>query len=160
MVTGHRPQHLGYDRRGFVRTELERIAARLAHAHGMTVGISGMALGADTDWAWAVLKAQAQLWSYIPFPQQPDRWSPSQRSTWDYLRSRASFENVTAQSYSVAALHQRNDDMLGVADLVVAVWDPAMAAGGTASCVKKAVDLGLPIIHVDPVARRTMLRMP
>lgn len=166
MVTGHRPQHLGPGESEFMKDELHRLARKLVRDHGMTVGISGMALGADMEWAWAVLSSRhanrpgPALWAFIPFPQQADRWSGSQIDEWSYLRSRADRETIVADSYSVRALHARNDAMLLESDLVIAVWNPTIVTGGTASCVDKAMQLGLPVIHVDPVARQTTLRRP
>lgn len=149
MVTGHRPQHVAPDRQEWARAELDRIAEKLRHENGMTTGISGMAIGADTWWAWSVLGSGAQLWAFVPFPQQADRWSHSQLLTWQYLLSRATRINETATEYSVGALHQRNDQMLAESNLVVAVWSPSKLEGGTASCVEKARRLGKPLIVVD-----------
>lgn len=149
MVTGHRPQHMTETQQGFMRAELDRLAQKLVAEHGMTVGISGMAIGADTDWCFAVLAAGAQLWAYVPFEQQADKWSISQRDEWHYLRRRASHELVLADRYSVGALHARNDRMLADSHLVIACWDPTKLNGGTASCVQKARRLGKPIIHVN-----------
>ncbi|GAB6857885.1 SLOG family protein [Microbacterium xylanilyticum] len=149
MVTGHRPKLMSAHQQRHSRTELERVAQKLTAVYGMEVGISGMALGADTDWAHAVLNAGVPLWSFVPFPQQAELWSDAQRSEWNELRSRAAREVVVADAYSVRALHARNDAMLNDADLVVAVWDPRVTTGGTASCVRKARDRGMPIIHVD-----------
>lgn len=158
MVTGHRPQHLSDPQRAFARGELDRIAQRLVAENGMTVGISGMAIGADMDWCYAVLAAGVQLWGFIPFPQQPDKWTLYQRQEWDYLRGRCTRTWVGADRYSVGALHARNDAMLAEADLVVAVWDPTKVTGGTASCVQKARQLGKPIIHINVAAFATYAR--
>lgn len=159
MVTGHRPQHMDASQRRFAKIELDRLALKL-RAEGMAVGISGMALGADTDWAFSVLHCGAQLWSFVPFPQQAARWPESQVSTWHYLRGRASWEMVIADRFSVGALHQRNDAMLNFADAVIAVWSPSKTTGGTASCVQKAVARRMPLIVVDLDAMQTTARMP
>lgn len=154
MVTGHRPQHMSEAQRLFARAELDRLAQKLVDERGMRVGISGMAIGADTDWCFAVLAAGAALWSYVPFEQQADKWSIAQRDEWYYLRRRAARELVLDDHYSVAGLHARNDRMLADSDLVVACWDPTKS-GGTASCVQKARRLGRPIIHVNLAAFAT-----
>lgn len=159
MVTGHRPQHLSIFQAAFATSELERLAAKLA-ASGTRVGISGMALGADRWWADAVLAAELDLWSFIPFPQQAARWPEIDLVHWQYLRGRAAHEHVTSLSYSVAALHQRNDDMLDAADAVIAAWSPSKTTGGTASCVQKAMARRMPIIIVDLDAMETTMRMP
>lgn len=158
MVTGHRPQKLPTDSHDWVRLELERVATKLRDTAGMEVGISGMALGADTWWGFATLFAWCDLWAFIPFPQQPDPWPAQQRAEWQELRDRATHEVVIAGEYSVGALHARNDAMLANSDLVVAVLDPSIEGGGTASCVRKAQAQGKPILHVDPVYRVTTWR--
>jgi len=158
MVTGHRPQFIHPDSQDWVRLELERLAVKLRDRNGMQVGISGMALGADTWWGFATVFAWCELWAFIPFPQQADRWAASDVAAWNELRSRAAHEIVIAEEYSVQALHARNDAMLRDSDLVIAVWDPSKTSGGTASCVEKAQAAGKPIVHVDPVARTTVAR--
>lgn len=160
MVTGHRPQHMSHEQHAFAKRELDRLAMKLTMEQGMRIAISGMALGADTDWAFSALSMRAHLWAFIPFPQQADRWPASQLDTWNYLRGRASHEVVIAESYSVGALHARNDAMLDAADAVIAVWSPSKTTGGTASCVRKAEARGVPLIVVDLDARTTTVRMP
>lgn len=158
MVTGHRPQRLPDDSHQWAEQELERVAVKLRDTCGMQVGISGMALGADTWWGFATLFAWQELWAFIPFPQQPDRWRPEDRARWEELRSRATHEVIVAGEYSVGALHARNDAMLDNADLVVAVLDPSIVGGGTASAVQKAEARGLPVLHINPVHRVTTWR--
>lgn len=159
MVTGHRPQHLGVEAVGWLGVELPRVIEKLRE-RGMRIGISGMALGVDQWWAHDVLAAGLELWSFVPFPQQGDRWTRDQRAVWEDLRSRATKEMVIAREYSVGALHQRNDTMLSFADAVVSVWDPQLRSGGTFSCMSKALDRRMPVIHLDPVRRTTMLKEP
>lgn len=158
MVTGHRPQFIPEQNQEWVELELERIAVKLRDQHGMQIGITGLALGADTWWGFATLYAWCELWSFLPFPQQADRWSTQQVAQWRELQERSSHVVKIADQYSVQALHARNDAMLANSELVVAVWDPAKTTGGTASAVEKAQQLGLPILHVDPIARTTTAR--
>lgn len=162
MVTGHRPQGIPVESHDWVKLELERLAVKLRDQNGTEVGISGMALGADIWWAQAVKFAWLDLWAFLPFPQQADRWAPADVALWQEMRSRAAHELVTAQEYSVQALHQRNSDMLENSDLVIAVWDPTTTTGGTYNTVVKAVAKGLPIIHLHPypLAQRTTLVAP
>lgn len=160
MVTGHRPQGIPPRNRRWVELELERIAVKLRDQNGMRVGISGMALGADTWWGFATVFAWCDLWAFIPFPQQPEKWQPEDLARWNELRSRAKHEVVVAEEYSVGALHARNDAMLANADLVVAVWDPSHTTGGTYSCVQKAHQAAMPMIHVNPVTQTTSMVAP
>lgn len=162
MVTGHRPQGIPVESHEWVKLELERLAIKLRDEHGTQVGISGMALGADIWWAQAVKFAWLDLWAFLPFPQQAERWAPVDVALWNEMRGRAAHEVVVADAYSVQALHARNDAMLENADLVVAVWDPLTVTGGTYNTVVKAVKRGLPIIHLHPypLAQRTTMVAP
>lgn len=157
MVTGHRPQSIAPDAHEWTSRELERIAVKLRDQNGMQVGISGMALGADTWWGFATLFAWVDLWAFIPFEQQPDRWAPEDVVRWQELRDRATHEVVIAEEYSAGALFARNTAMLDNSDLVVAVWDPAHTSGGTYDTVGKASGRNIPIVHVNPVTRSTTM---
>lgn len=160
MVTGHRPQGLSVISREWIPLELERLAVKLRDQHGMRYGISGMALGADIWWAQATVFAWQELWSFIPFPQQAEKWAASDVALWNEMRGRAAHEVVIAPEFSVGALHQRNDAMLENADLVIAVWNPWATTGGTYSCVQKAVSRGLPIVHLNPDMQTTTMVAP
>lgn len=159
MVTGHRPQHLTKRESSFARSELNRLAEKLVDDHGMVAGISGMALGADTWWAHAVLDtADAELWAYIPFEHQPDRWREEEQKTWRSLRSLASREVVLGVEYDVKLLHARNDAMIRDSDLAIAVWKPSKETGGTASAVRKLKSLKRSVVIVDLDRFRTYRR--
>lgn len=149
MVTGHRPQHISQGETVFAQDELLRLARKLRDECGMELAISGMALGADTWWAEAALTTAVPLAAYIPFESQPDRWSNSDQAQWRWLRAKAATEKVIATSYSVGALHARNDAMIRDSDLTIAVWKPSKTSGGTASAVKKLEKLGRSIVIVD-----------
>ncbi|QUE25307.1 DprA-like DNA processing chain A [Microbacterium phage Fizzles] len=160
MVTGHRPQGIPAESHEWVHLELERLAVKLRDLNGMKVGISGMALGSDIWWAQATVFAWNELWAFLPFPQQAERWAPADVALWNEMRWRATREHVTAPEYSVQALFQRNEDMLKYSDLVIAVFDPATTRGGTFATVQSAVSQMLPILHVNPISQSTMLLAP
>jgi|GEM_PF-1468357 len=153
MLTGHR--RLSPAQFAFVRAELVRIAIKLRDQHGTTTAISGMALGADTVWAEAILDAGLDLWAYLPFPQQADRWPEASREQWARLRAAAVREHVTADHFRVQALHARNADMVRDANVAIAVWSPSESKGGTAACVNVIRRRQLPLIVVDLDQLRT-----
>jgi uncharacterized phage-like protein YoqJ len=161
MVTGHRPQHLlGFGEADWVRAELARVVVRLRDEHGMTCGISGMAVGTDLWWAAAVVHAGLKLSAHIPFPQQPDRWRQADRAEWCRLRALADVHTLYGTTYDVRLLHARNDGMLIASAAVVAVWKPSRTSGGTASAVRKARAMGLPVVHLNPERRTVTLLDP
>lgn len=149
-LTGHR--RLGRAR-GWVAAELVRTVRRLHH-HETQVGISGLAWGSDTLWAHAVLSAW-NLWAYIPFPQQADNWPAAQQVEYRRLLRRADPDRsqVFGESYDVRLYHVRDRAMVDDSQVLVAVWDPSIRAGGTWQTVKYAAGLRRPIIHVDPVGQ-------
>ncbi|MFI1194061.1 hypothetical protein ACH4T9_12500 [Micromonospora sp. NPDC020750] len=172
MVTGHRPHHLPVGAPASVRGELDRIAVKLRDGHGMTAGITGMALGADLLWAASLHRAQVSYIAHIPFPEQPDPWrrnNPHAVTEWERLRGLADREVVygtlaglaerARKGAAVKLLHRRNDGMLAAVvsarGAVVAVWCPSKLNGGTHSALQKAHRLGLPVIHINPEARTT-----
>jgi hypothetical protein len=158
MVTGHRPQHLHPNVRSWIRAELDRLAVKLRIEHGMTTGVSGMALGADLWWADAVVRAGLQLHAHVPFPQQPDPWRPEDRAEWSRLIGLASHTETYGADFDVRLLHARNDGMIRASAAAIAVFDPRKTDGGTASAVRRLTAVGLPVIHVNPVTRATTLR--
>lgn len=160
MVTGHRPQKLPAESLGWVELELERLAIKLRDQHRTEVGISGMALGADIWWAKAVKFAWLDLWAFIPFPTQAERWQPEQQALWQEMCGRAAHRIVIAEHYSVDAFMQRNTAMVEDSDLVIAVFDVSQGASGTADTVRKAYAKGLPIIHVNPITQTTSFLTP
>ena len=160
MVTGHRPQHLSASEMAWSQVALHTAAWRLRSRYGMQEAISGMAIGADTWWALGALASGAHLAAYIPFEDQANKWSETERAIWRELRQRAHREVVVAgpenPGYDVRMLHARNDAMLkataAARGLVVALYKPG-TTGGTASAVEKAEAAGLPMLMLNPVTR-------
>ncbi|MFG1846740.1 hypothetical protein [Micromonospora carbonacea] len=170
MVTGHRPQHLAAGTEDWVRGELDRLAVKLRDHHGLTTGITGMALGADMWWAQSLHLAEVPYAAHIPFPQQPDPWrrsNPQAVAEWERLRAHADREVVYGDLAGLAEharkrvvvrlLHKRNDGLLAASNAVVAVWCPSKLDGGTYSALTKAHRAGLPVIHINPEARTVTL---
>ena len=159
-VTGHRPQHLTDEQARWAQSELDRLAVKVRDHHGAQVAISGGALGADTWWARAALRADLRLWAYVPCLAQPSRWQPQDQRTWRQILSLADRTLVLAADYDVRLLHARNGFMIRDADLLIAVWDPAKTTGGTASAVRDARAAGKTLVLVDVAARKTRIERP
>jgi hypothetical protein len=157
-ATGHRPQHLDLGVHGWVRDELARLAGKLRTEHGLTLGISGMAIGTDLWWADALCRAGVPFEAHVPFPQQPKPWDGPDQAEWHRLVGLAARTVTYGADFDVKLLHARNDGMLRASSAVVAVHLPAKRTGGTASAVRKAAAMRLPIIHINPAARTTTLR--
>ena len=158
-VTGHRPQFFTPEQTVWAKSELERLAAKLRDGNGTQVAIGGGALGADTWWARAAVRAGLDLWVYVPFLDQSAKWEQEDRKTWGQMLSVAQRTLVLGSGYDVRLLHARNDFMLRDADLMIAVLDPAKTTGGTVSAVAKARAAGQALVVVDVVAHRTHLEL-
>lgn len=139
--------------------EIDRIAAKLVSRHGAEVAICGMALGADTTWALAALGHGMQLWAYVPFHGQEDRWSLAEQDQYLRLRGAANQEHVFANPGRQAYL-DRNDAMVKDCDLLVAVIDPGRERSGTGYTLRRAQRTRKPTIIVDLVARSSRLVVP
>jgi uncharacterized phage-like protein YoqJ len=159
-ATGHRRQHLSHDAREWIRDELHQQARRLRDEYGTHTGISGMASGVDLWWAEALLAAGLNLWAYVPFPQQPDRWPDADRREWRRILDRAQRVRTFGDRYSVRLLHARNHGMLSDSTAVVACWAPHMTTGGTFAAVREAHRRGMPGVWIDPRARSVVDRIP
>jgi uncharacterized phage-like protein YoqJ len=112
-----------------------------------------MAIGADQDFGWAALNARLRLHAHIPFPQQPDKWTRDQQESYRRLLERCTTRKVYGPRFDVGLFFARNDGLLDVADVLVAVWDPKQREkSGTFDTVRKAAVRRLPVVHVDVAA--------
>lgn len=160
--TGHRPQHLLPPQRTWLRSRLPDAVAYLVERRGMRVGISGLALGFDTWWAQALLARRAshgdvELWGYAPCPQQPNRWTRTDRQVWESLIKQADRVRYVAEWYHETCMDDRNEAMLDDADAVIAGWRALKRSGGTFKAVRSAADRRLPGILLDIDHERTRL---
>lgn len=155
----------------WVADQLPRAAAWLRDNTGTRIGISGLALGGDMDWAEAVLAAGMDLWVAIPYIEQAARWSVENKTRWARLRAAATRERIVgefpadlpAQQRSGAAnrlLHKRNVHMLDVAVAVLTIWEPGRLDGGTAAALRHADKRRMPGVHLDPVNRVVHFELP
>ena len=95
------------------------------------------------------------LWSYLPHPQQADRWPPSARERWTRLRAAAARDVVLADGYDVANLHNRIWLMIRDSSAIVAIHDPARTTGGTHEALRTADTMRRPVIRMN-IATRTV----
>jgi hypothetical protein len=167
MVTAHRPQHLPGDTLDWIAEQLHRITFKLRDQHRTDTAVSGMALGGDQDWAESAIMAGLALWAHVPFPQQPDPWPATAQRRYRALLDEAAQVNTygdlagltgdARKREAVRLLHGRNDGMIAVAHVAVAVYRPSLTTGGTASAWRKLWATTLPIIHVNPDTRTVTL---
>ncbi|MFD7645039.1 hypothetical protein ACFV4P_30800 [Kitasatospora sp. NPDC059795] len=117
---------------------------------GELTGVSCLAPGADTLFADAVLARGARLIAVLPGPGHPGPQADA-----DFSRLRAAAHRTVVLPAAVlddAAYVAANNELLALADELVAVWDggPGNGPGGTADLVAVARAAGVPVRVVWP----------
>ncbi|RKE20659.1 hypothetical protein [Streptomyces sp. TLI_171] len=141
-----------------VRAALDALLA--ARPAAELTGVSCLAPGADTLFADAVLARGARLVAVLPGPAYPDpQATAAERAAFERLRAAAHRVLVLpAPLLDPAAYVAANEELLRLADELIAVWDggPGNGPGGTADMVAAARAAGLPV-HVlwPPGSART-----
>ena len=164
-LTGHRPDKLaGYnmtdDYYNRLRQRLIRIIERSLAQYPVVECHSGMALGADTVWAEAIIacrdkygKDRVPFVAEIPDYKQSSRWPYRSREKWSALMQYADRVNQYApqnkgKSYAYI-LNQRNIGMISACDILIAVYN-GDATGGTANGVRDGRRLDKWIVTIPP----------
>ncbi|HEV3333448.1 MAG TPA: hypothetical protein VG096_20835 [Bryobacteraceae bacterium] len=118
-------------------------------------GISSLAIGADQIFAEVVLELQGSLEAVVPFENY--------ERTFDNEVDLARFHLLRAAASKIEILtHAPNDEeayltagkrTVALSETLIAVWDglPALGVGGTAQIVEFAQQVGVPVIHLNPV---------
>ena len=163
-LTGHRPPKLaGYDMSSSyydrLQIRLENIFQSVLTKYQQIECHSGMALGADTIWARAIIKMKTKYPNKISFiadipdENQPSRWHKTSQKEWKQLIENADeikqyAYNHEGKSYAYI-LNQRNIGMIAACDILLAVYngDPT---GGTANGVRDGVRMNKTIVKIDP----------
>lgn len=170
-VFGHRPNRLPAAMRDRVATDIaaildalkaEAAAAQLRYRDAFAAGepqlaiVSALAEGADRMVAEAGLARGFLLDAPLPFPVDVYAGDfPGERELARYRdlldKARRTLELPGTLADKPAAYERVGVTILGISDIVLAIWDggPAAGRGGTTSMVTAAMGTGLPIIHVD-----------
>ncbi len=147
-ITGHRGLH------GEVEQRVRRLLAAAVDDHqGDLTAVSMLADGPDSWLAELVLARGGRLDVVVPAEEYRDGLPADHHPIYDRLISRASEVHRTGMIASDAAAHMAGSEVLvGLADVVLAVWDglPARGHGGTADVVAYARRCGVPVQVVWP----------
>lgn len=163
-LTGHRPDKLAgydldqdfYDR---LRSKLVSIIEEFLSSYRTVECHSGMALGADTIWAQAILECKERYGDRVTFvadipdQNQSSKWPDESKTMWHDLISHADRvveygQDHIGRSYSYL-LNQRNIGMVKSCDYLIAVYNVDQF-GGTANAVRDGNRLLKKIIYLDP----------
>ncbi|MDH6112934.1 hypothetical protein P3T36_002651 [Kitasatospora sp. MAP12-15] len=143
-ITGHRGLGAGVECQ--VRGLLEE--ALTEWDSGRLIGVSCIADGPDAWFAEAVLALGGRLEVVIPADGYRDALPFEHHALYDRLLDQAAQVHRTGLTVSDSAAHMAGSEILvGLADLLLAVWDgkPAWGYGGTADVVGFAERSGVPV---------------
>ncbi|MFE7117800.1 hypothetical protein ACFU99_20525 [Streptomyces sp. NPDC057654] len=143
-ITGHRG--LSQEVEGQVRKALGDAVAQYPAAD--LVGVSCIADGPDAWFAEAVLAHGGRLEVVVPAERYREGLPEAHWPIYDRLVRDAVEIHRTGRTDSDSQAHMEGSEILvGLADLVVAVWDgkPARGYGGTADVVAYAERNGVPV---------------
>lgn len=149
MITGHRTRDFTLDQIKYAQESLQKVIKGLLKSNPDAIFVSGGATGTDTWWSLLAQKFERPLELYLAFPNQDSQWSNKEKALHRHIKNYASEITYASDEYSKSAYHIRNDSMLKVADIVVAVYDSNKNKSGTHSVVQKARKMGKPLIIID-----------
>lgn len=161
-LTGHRPNKLdGYNLNTpfYARlrhTLMDVIQNALIH-HDIVHCHSGMALGADTIWAEAIIQMKQRypgrvtFTAHIPCVNQENRWPAPSQNHYHELLTHADSSITYAKHYTPACMQERNIGMTNACDGLIAIWDGT--PGGTSNCVHYAKSVNK---HIHIIAPNTI----
>lgn len=145
--TGHRPKGFPFDyakdslKRERYLQLLEEKAELAITSYKITNFISGMAIGADMDFAEIILKLREKypvtLECAIPCLNQTLKWSVSDKLRYDKILSCADEVNIISEGYTPECMLKRNRYMVDKSELVIAVFN-GVEKGGTWYTIKYA----------------------
>ncbi|WP_405675786.1 hypothetical protein OG292_10880 [Streptomyces sp. NBC_01511] len=148
-ISGHRGMPEASER--LVRAALSAIVDE--YPADDLVGVSCIADGPDTWFAQAVLDRGGRIEVVIPAEKYRAGLPAEHHAIYDGLLRRAAEVHSTGLAESSSEAHQAGSEILvGVSDLLIAVWDglPARGYGGTADVVAYARRTGVPVRVVWP----------
>jgi hypothetical protein len=169
-VSGHRvPPKLPEESEAPLRAHIDRIlgvvaaAARKANTATELVIVSSLAEGSDRIVAEAGLAAGFALQVVLPFARA------EYERDFETAMSRREFETLLVRAGDVLELDGAADQrprayeaaglfMLANIDVLIAIWDGAVAAGigGTAQIVERAVADGIAVVWIEPTHPNAM----
>lgn len=123
------------------------------------VGVTSLAVGADTMFAGLVLERGGSLEAVVPFGDYEDRFAADDRGVYRSLLGRAARVEVLERNGSdEEAYYAAGKRVADLSALLILVWDgaPAAGLGGTADIVAYARRTQKPFIHLNPYTRTVM----
>ena len=155
-VTGHRPEGFPFPREQdcFAYMEYQRILSReieILLRGGYRDFISGMARGADMDFAHEVIKFRDEegfisLEAALAYPCYPSKRKTNDAAKRDDLIAQCNLRTEISSHYHRGCMQKRNRYMVDKADILVAYLKKAV--GGTAYTVKYFLKTKKRVIYI------------
>ena len=145
-VTGHRPAGFPFPREdnGLYREYRECLSSEVRKLIllGYTSFLTGMAEGADIDFALTVLAHKTEysdivLEAVLPYQFLPTKKRTVYHETRDFILERCDCRYVLSDHYYRGCMDHRNRFMVDKSDLVLAVWN-GNEQGGTWNTIRYA----------------------
>ena len=156
-VTGPRPNKLyGYNETHPGHKKLKDKLKSVLIELKCTEAITGMALGTDMVFAFAVLELKREghdikLHCAVPHRNHTAKWDKRNKQDHDYIIKHAdTVKLVNDEEYKPWLLQKRNEYMVDLAEKVIAVWNESNTKGGTVNCINYAKKCKKDIIYIDP----------
>lgn len=159
-LTGHRPsgfpwlyRDTGCDEHQEYLYTLQKKVITLIEKYGCTNFISGLAIGADTDFANICLDLRDKKYhnitveGAIPCPNQDAKWTSNDKRKYQELLARLNKVTQVSDHYSAACFQKRNEYMIDHSDIIIAVWNGEQK-GGTFNSICYARKTNKPITFI------------
>jgi hypothetical protein len=120
------------------------------------VGVTSLAVGADTMFAELVLELGGSLEAVVPFGEYEERFAGDDRGVYRNFLGRAARVEVLARDGSdEEAYYAAGKRVADLSALLILIWDgaPAAGLGGTADIAAYARRTQKPFIHLNPDTR-------
>lgn len=158
-VTGHRTGRLGGHGEATTKRLYDLARASLMpmkrEYEGSLQVLTGMAIGWDQAVAEACVSLNIPYHAYIPFYGQENRWpDDTKRKYYELLNTAATVDVVNEGGYAPWKMNRRNEAMVDVCDMVLALWDGG--DGGTYNCIQYAKKHNKPVENVYDYYKRML----
>jgi len=132
---------------GVMRNELEKIEPPL-------IGVTSLAIGADQLLARLILERGGKIHAVLPFADIERTFPPEYVPAFRELAGQAKIEVLSTPGTDEDAYLAAGQRVVELSDMVLAVWNskPSKGRGGTADVVAYAMQLGVALIHIDPIS--------
>lgn len=147
-LTGHRPGGFPWDyydkdcaeHKEYLQT-LYALIEKLIAEQGFDYFISGGAIGADTDFAEAILFFKKKyphimLEIAVPCRNQDLKWNEPDKAKYKEILDKADTVTILSEKYTRFCMQRRNEYMVDKSDFAIAVWNSKTTKGGTYNTIK------------------------